>query len=147
MPSGRTHALATLVGAASLPLLLTYKGVEVKEAVAVGVGYLVSLLINPDADLNRRFPYRNPGRWPFWIVMFPYSRLLKHRSFLSHFPLIGTALRTLYVMVPVYVVMRLMGLEVSGPFLWVFIGLAISDTIHFVMDVISTSLKRRFHAF
>jgi len=52
------------------------------------------LMFGPDLDLLSR-PYKRWGylRW-IWI---PYQKMLRHRSILSHGPIIGTALRLLYL--------------------------------------------------
>jgi len=52
------------------------------------------LMFGPDLDIySRQFQ-----RWGFlrWIWL-PYQRSLRHRSFLSHGPIIGTTLRVIYL--------------------------------------------------
>lgn len=48
----------------------------------------------PDLDINSR-PYQRWGvlRWLWW----PYQRLIRHRSVLSHSPFLGTAIRISYL--------------------------------------------------
>lgn len=95
MPSGRTHDRITLWG---LPLLagtafsLTQSG---NLTLIVSGAFLFSgLMFGPDLDLHSR-PYKRwgPVRW-IWI---PYQKTLRHRSILSHGPIIGTTLRVLYL--------------------------------------------------
>ena len=62
---------------------------------ASGAGFLVGgLLLSPDLDTHS-----NPSRrWgPLKILWWPYRRLLRHRSLISHSPLIGTAGRLAYL--------------------------------------------------
>jgi len=95
MPSGRTHDRITLW---SLPFLtsltfgLTQSG---NVTLLVSGAFLFSgLMFSPDLDLQSR-PYKRwgPLRW-IWI---PYQKTLRHRSLLSHGPIIGTTLRVLYL--------------------------------------------------
>ena len=97
MPSGHTHDRITLwclpivVGIAiwlthSLPL-----------TVIICLSYLVGgFMLGPDLDIYS-IQYRRwgPLRW-IWL---PYQKALKHRSRLSHGPIIGTALRVVYLAV------------------------------------------------
>lgn len=94
MPSGRTHDRITLW---ALPVIagLTLIGSQSSQATLIVVAaYLFGgLMFSPDLDIHSR-PYQRWGllRW-IWL---PYRRL-GHRSWLSHGPLVGTALRLLYL--------------------------------------------------
>lgn len=95
MPSGRTHDRITLW---SLPVVaaLTYTQTRSsKLTLLVAGGFLFSgLMFGPDLDIySRQFQRWGWLRW-IWI---PYQKSLHHRSFLSHGPAIGTALRVLYL--------------------------------------------------
>jgi uncharacterized metal-binding protein len=95
MPSGQTHDRITLW---ALPLVA---GVTFWQTRNSGVTLLVAggfmfggLMFGPDLDIYSR-QYQ---RWGFlrWIWL-PYQKSLRHRSFLSHGPIIGTTLRVLYL--------------------------------------------------
>lgn len=95
MPSGRTHDRITLwilPVVAVLTFGLTQSG---SLTLLVSGGFLFGgLMFGPDLDIySRQFQ-----RWGFlrWIWI-PYQKSLRHRSFLSHGPIIGTALRSLYL--------------------------------------------------
>ena len=95
MPSGRTHDRITffiLPVVAVLTLVQTQSG---SLTLLVSGGFLFGgLMFGPDLDIySRQFQ-----RWGFlrWIWI-PYQKSLRHRSFLSHGPIIGTALRSLYL--------------------------------------------------
>ena len=94
MASGQAHDRATWLvalpfGALWWPLL-GFAGL-----VTASLAFLVGgLLLSPDLD-TRSNPSRRwgPLRWLWW----PYRRLLRHRSLLSHSPLLGTSGRLLYL--------------------------------------------------
>ncbi|MCL2925064.1 MAG: metal-binding protein [Trichodesmium sp. MAG_R04] len=118
MPSGRTHDRITLW---SLPIVtgLSFGLVHSTHlTLFVSGGFLFSgLMFGPDLDINSR-QFQRWG-WFKWLWR-PYQRSLNHRSFLSHGPIIGTALRLLYLLnwLVVLVVLssiidKLLGLELS----------------------------------
>ena len=95
MASGRVHDRATLLvcfpfGLAVWPLL------GAKAAVLGGAAFVIGgLWLSPDLDTRSR-PLRRwgPLRWIWW----PYRQLIPHRSLFSHGPLIGMALRLLWLL-------------------------------------------------
>jgi uncharacterized metal-binding protein len=97
MPSGRTHDRITLW---SLPIVagVTFERTQSGElTLLVASGFLLGgLMLGPDLDIHSR-QYRRWGglRW-LWL---PYRKYVRHRSFLSHGPLIGTTVRLLYLAV------------------------------------------------
>jgi len=118
MPSGCTHDRITLW---SLPIVtgLSFGLVHSTHlTLFVSGGFLFSgLMFGPDLDINSR-QFQRWG-WFKWLWR-PYQRSLNHRSFLSHGPIIGTALRLLYLLnwLVVLVVLssiidKLLGLELS----------------------------------
>ncbi len=94
MPSGRTHDQITLW---CLPMVagFTYNQTHSGDLTLLVSGsfLLGGLMFGPDLDIYSR-QYQRWG-WLRWIWL-PYQKSLHHRSFLSHGPLIGTALRLLY---------------------------------------------------
>ncbi|MBE9227085.1 metal-binding protein [Phormidium sp. LEGE 05292] len=95
MPSGRTHDRITLW---ILPVVAVLTFGQTQSGILtllVSGGFLFGgLMFGPDLDIYSR-QYQ---RWGFlrWIWI-PYQKSLRHRSFLSHGPIIGTALRSLYL--------------------------------------------------
>lgn len=67
------------------------------------------LMFGPDLDIYSR-QYQRWGllRW-IWI---PYQKSLRHRSFLSHGPIIGTTLRVLYLG-SIAVIVAIVGLAIA----------------------------------
>jgi len=121
MPSGRTHTLASLAAAA----LLAPSGIPAAIGCAVGV------VLTPDLDLPR-----GPRLWRLYWT--PYERVMGHRSRLSHFPILGTALRIVYALPLLLPWLVLFGYSDA----WLpdvgagCMGLILSDVLHCVMDVI-----------
>lgn len=110
MPSGKVHAISTVMaGGIAAPLLYTLGHVSTGETLAFAAGCLAGLIITPDLDI-RQFIYaeqvvRHSGGWlgrilaGLWYALWwPYAHLIPyHRHPLSHLPLVGTALRALYL--------------------------------------------------
>ena len=95
MPSGQTHDRITLW---SLPVVT---GLTIGLTRSSNLTLLVSggflfggLMLSPDLDLHSR-PFKRWG-WLRWIWI-PYQKTMRHRSILSHGPLVGTTLRVLYL--------------------------------------------------
>lgn len=95
MPSGRTHDRITLW---SLPLVagLAFERTRSSSAtLLIAAGFLFSgLMFGPDLDIYSH-QYRRWG-WLRWIWL-PYRRGMRHRSVLSHGPIVGTVIRILYL--------------------------------------------------
>jgi uncharacterized metal-binding protein len=94
MASGRHHDRATWL------LALPFGGLWWPALGLGGLGVaslaflLGGLLLSPDLDTRS-----NPSqRWgPLGLLWWPYRKLLRHRSLLSHSPLLGTAIRLAYL--------------------------------------------------
>ncbi|MEB3357821.1 MAG: metal-binding protein [Synechococcales bacterium] len=97
MPSGRTHDRITLW---SLPAVVVLSLLRTRSGgltLAIAAGFLFgALMLGPDLD-TRSIHYKRWGvfRW-IWI---PYRGSMKHRSPLSHWPIVGTVVRVTYVLV------------------------------------------------
>lgn len=171
MADGRTHELATktlavclFVGQMGNGVLL--HGYPVRDtifsALALSAGTLAGLFLTPDLDIDagsmseeevRRISPFGENIW--WVYWYPYRILIPHRSFLSHFPIIGTLGRLLYLSIPYLIITGITYFIAPGVFgllalagLWLIffpyfqmfvLGLAGSDLLHFFMD------QRIFH--
>ncbi|MDH6099144.1 metal-binding protein [Anabaenopsis sp. FSS-46] len=95
MPSARTHDRITLY---SLPLIAGVTLWQTRSSnltLLVASGFMFSgLMFGPDLDIySRQFQ-----RWGFLrCIWLPYQKNLRHRSMLSHGPIIGTTLRVIYL--------------------------------------------------
>jgi uncharacterized metal-binding protein len=95
MPSGRTHDSITLW---MLPILAgaTFGLTQRAEVtVLITAGFLFGgLMFGPDLDIHStQYKRWGPLRW-IWL---PYRKLMRHRSLLSHGPIIGTVGRVCYL--------------------------------------------------
>ncbi|NES79777.1 MULTISPECIES: metal-binding protein [unclassified Okeania] len=163
MPSGSTHDRITLW---SLPIVTSLSFGLIRSThltLFVSGSFLFSgLMFGPDLDINSR-QFQRWG-WFKWLWR-PYQTSLNHRSFLSHGPIIGTALRLLYIltwlgMVVVFglIIDELLGLEWSilgfVESLWqslslhyqeviaLLVGLELGAMSHSVSDWSSSAYKR-----
>lgn len=149
-PDGYYHGLITLF---LMPVAFTAGvvwGVIIGDAapiILVTLGNLAGLFIEPDLDQEmvtssewRVVKLLGPLPGSIWSAFWmPYAMLMKHRG-MSHWPIIGTLTRALYLLVPAVVV----SIVAVGHALWVwdylpymiqfFVGLCISDIGHWVRD-------------
>lgn len=140
MSSGKRHAQASLVLSVPLAVLVYAKTHNVELAVSAGVGCgFVGQLSSPDLDdFGITRSEWSAVRWfkivgVAWVALWlPYGYIFKHRRAWSHAPVIGTAGRVAYMMIPLLI------LGVSVPVnVWTVggvIGLGVSDLAHWVMD-------------
>jgi len=126
MPSGRTHDRITLW---SLPLVaaLTFGLTRSSNLTLLVSGSFLfgGLMFGPDLDIYS-CQYQRWGWFkPIWL---PYQKSLRHRSFLSHGPLIGTALRILYlaIWIAVFGVLGLAMAQKIGNLGWNWLDLVFS---------------------
>ena len=96
MAMGRSHDRAT--GLLALPFgLLWWPWLGPGAALAAALAFLLGgLWLSPDLDTRSNATRRWGLLQPLW---WPYRRLLRHRSLISHSPLLGSAGRLLYLAV------------------------------------------------
>ncbi len=157
MPNGKTHALSTLLTAGALGAGMYFlAGQPFTTAVVAAGGCLAGLLINPDLDIRHSTESRRlvrqtagPVLGAFWAgLWWPYSHLLipSHRHPLSHLPLVGTAIRLIYLLIMYFLIWGLFRLAfplplfpqlplTSGQYWWGIGGLALADMLHTMMDL------------
>lgn len=150
LPSGRFHTACsvTVAGAAFGSLLF----VSPDAAIPCAVGALAGVLITPDLDLHGNITYHFVKKYfgliAYWIwagVWWLYASVCKHRGFISHFPAISTAGRLLYLglwILPFYLYYK-WDLKLEPWMLWGVLGLVLSDTAHFLLDVLDSRLGGR----
>ena len=95
MPSGRTHdqiTLGMLPGVAITTLILSRSA---SLTLSLSAAFLFSgLMFGPDLDIYS-VQYK---RWGWLrVIWLPYQKLLHHRSWFSHGPIIGTVIRLAYL--------------------------------------------------
>jgi uncharacterized metal-binding protein len=145
MPSGRVHALGSVV--LSVPVSFFTLGATSHSALALaaGGGCLAGIFLTPDLDQESissseysliKYTMGLGFLWAmFW---YPYARLCKHRSPISHWPILGTMGRLLYLCIPIVAYHYFSGWQMPQHwirFLYFSIaGLALSDTLHWLFD-------------
>jgi uncharacterized metal-binding protein len=149
MASGRSHDRATWILA--LPFgALWWPWLGLAGVAAAGGAFLLGgLLLSPDLD-TRSNPTRRWG--PLRLLWWPYRRLLRHRSLLSHSPLLGTAGRLIYLaatLLAICLLLQPLGgpppqqLLAAGGTLWqtqrplvvaALVGLEASSWLHLIQD-------------
>ena len=188
MPDGKTHTTASVMLALTSSVAMLAKGVPTDIVIYGAAGCLSNVLLSPDLDIDSGYIGDGIVRkylggfigWVWRTVWLPYSKVVKHRSVVSHFPVIGTVVRLFYLYfwyqaismtinvalffagwsIPVYQMpLKEMLSAWAGTTLWTpvgadtyffVLGLCTSDTLHAVMDVMSTGIKatrRKIHAY
>lgn len=153
MPNGKTHAKITTVVSVLIPMAAISYGVPVLSSIVMCIGATLGLAINPDLDLSEnrvrndvRHPVRNIIKTIWDLYWFPYGRLIHHRSLVSHSPIFGTLIRSIYmspiIFSIIYILSQIMpDRSIFNIFVLLFIGLCISDIFHIVADVIVSEAK------
>lgn len=131
-------------------------------------GYLFSTFyLSPDLDL----PQSNPSqRWGVLKILWvPYQMLFSHRSFFSHFPVISSILRLVYIFLPIFILTFIIfkivdeiffesaitmllqkeivanNIEIESYIKYTFIyfsyGVIMADLFHIVLDITVSSLN------
>lgn len=135
MPSGRVHTTATiLLAIGTFPLANP----------PLTAGVLSGLILSPDLDVDDGFiglaHLRRvgclgnvlSGIWrAFW---YPYSKIVPHRSPISHSIIFGTVVRVGYLILPLLALSFFVPVSVESWFGVWFVGLCLSDALHIVMD-------------
>jgi uncharacterized metal-binding protein len=171
MPNGTVHSTASALLAIAAPTAAVLLQQPIPPALAISAGCLVGLVLTPDLDVDDgcisiEFVRHTLGRIPALIwqaIWWPYAVLIQHRSWLSHGPVISTLIRLAYVAAGPALVWWLVDQHYPLPAVhfqyydWMgfaLAGLMLADTLHFVLDVVTTGLKheawklhhrRRFH--
>jgi uncharacterized metal-binding protein len=128
-------------------------GNHLPTAAACALGCVLGVPLTPDLDqegLNSS--EHSIIKWTFglgfiWVMLwYPYARLCKHRSPLSHWPLLGTLGRLLYMTVFVGIAVAL-GWKIpplpTALLSWGLGGLALSDGAHWLLDSTLGDRRRR----
>ena len=148
MASWKGHGRTTMALVVPAALLAEHGTGDLMVGVWVGLGVLCGLIIDPDLDLttptgsNIRVMTANPFLGRLWnLFWYPYGRLIPHRHFLSHGPIIGTIGRVMYLLaVPAALALISgYGAQFTAVFTGIFfvywvVGLIISDVGHFLLD-------------
>ena len=96
MASGTDHDKSTRFWAAPFAIVMGLF-LNVQSGLIGGAAFLVGgLWLSPDLDTNSIAKKRWGILQHLW---WPYRKLIPHRSFLSHGPFLGTAVRIIYILI------------------------------------------------
>jgi uncharacterized metal-binding protein len=158
MASGRVHAACSVVLAAVSYGVVAGALGDFRASAACAAGCVMGIFMTPDLDQEGLSSSENAliklslGIGFLWLMLwYPYARAIKHRSPLSHFPILGTAGRLFYLFcvaaIPAY-----FGYRLKAPpdafwplFGWGVVGLALSDLGHYIFDLKWRDAPRRRH--
>lgn len=169
MASGSTHATISVIAATAIQFV-PETVVQPTFSILASVGCLVGCIISPDLDIDGRIygdsviERQSSLFAQYWrLLWYPYREALKHRSFWSHFPLVSTLIRLIYLCCPLIIVLikdqpssssvkvmlfSLVSQVLAIPFwglvylawmypteaMWGVAGLAVSDFLHWIAD-------------
>jgi uncharacterized metal-binding protein len=163
MPNGKAHASATVVLAAGLGVIsIGLRQDPIVTTSALVGGCLAGLVLTPDLDVDRgsishRIVKRSAGLligFAWHLFWYPYSRIMPHRSWYSHMPVFSTFFRVVYLFALPALLWWLVSMAITLPefripaMTWypvAFLGLVLSDTLHAVMDITDSFVKRRVY--
>ncbi len=93
MASGRNHDLSILFTTPIIGIIGISHSLEL-GIIAVSSHYLAGMFLSPDLDTLSK-PFK---RWGvFKIIWIPYQKMIPHRSPLSHAPILGSTIRSIYL--------------------------------------------------
>jgi len=145
MPNGYVHNRFTIIlGVLTIPASLLF--VDPQTAMWYGAGVALGIIMTPDldqAEIHSVTPQQMVGNALgefaeniYRVIWFPYGLFISHRSWVSHFPVVGTAIRLLYLYVLYWCAcwtLRIEPIPLQVPIPLV-VGLVIADTQHFILD-------------
>jgi uncharacterized metal-binding protein len=159
MPGFWGHTAGNTLVFAGTTVVMASQHWSVADIAAADTGILIAnFILSPDMDL---FNSRSMSDWGLMrLFWWPYAKLVKHRD-MMHFPILGTAVRWLYmiavlvlVIIPIAILFRNIGFSLSfdgevsiifwylGYLADMLLGAALADTMHYVLDVTTTRIKR-----
>lgn len=148
MASGIAHIKATYITIIPTGIATGIALTSVPHGVGAAIGCFLGIAMTPDLDqisisksewrLVKKF---GPFGFLWCSYWWLYARIIPHRSFWSHFPIVGTVIRTLYITIPIIGLCIWKGYAPNIPQFVIdiliggFIGLSVSDTLHWAMDL------------
>ena len=143
MPSGKVHSIACLAVAGVSAPATFFLGGSIEQVIAVGGGALCGIIISCDLDVDSGHIGDSIIRKYFGLIvekiidvmLYPYRKIFKHRGFWSHFPVISTLIRLLYLSIWIGPIIYWLGWwEWKSWMAWWVGGLMLSDAVHGALD-------------
>lgn len=103
MSSGKKHNRTSILLSFVSFGAIAYLTHSPEISLVVSLGTLSGIPLTPDLDVlptvdNERIKKRAPMLWRWY--WFPYADIIKHRAMISHFPVLSTIVRLLYISLP-----------------------------------------------
>lgn len=152
MADGRTHAKYNMIGigvATAVATLSLAQSPAENAAFAAGIllGAIGGTIWTPDIDHAKItheehrifYLFGNTIGWLHHIYWIPYEKVMPHRSIFSHVPVLSTALRICYLLIPYFCYLYTHHLPIPNFYhqTWwtaLFIAWSCQDLIHFALD-------------
>lgn len=153
MPSGEVHYH---LYRSMMPFAILIGGVAMFYSIITGLGFIIGYLILGrylDPDLDQVSILSAEGRMMRELGIFgallagyfvPYAYMMRwaggHRSFLTHFPFVSTFIRLLYLLLPGFIILIILGITDLPSYFWngllgIWLGLSYADTMHWTQDL------------
>lgn len=144
MASGKVHNAVSVIASVPTGLAVTALYGPGPGAISA-LGCLLGIAVGPDNDMLTITEYewwivkKTMGLGYVWLGYWgPYATIFKHRSFWSHFPVVSTAIRILYIIPILYIISLVINIPfwdfLWDTFWWIGVGLMVSDTLHWILD-------------
>lgn len=145
MASGATHDKITLILTPISYVVMAHYVPPLAPFTALGCA--ANLWLSPDLDTVSK-PFK---RWGILrLIWLPYLKLVKHRSLISHSPVLSTLIRVTYLVGPAIAVGHLAGVDLvqwlpmwRSELLAALAGLMVADVGHLCADGIPLGKRRR----
>lgn len=154
MSSGVVHTKTTMITALLAGTASSFLGADMGYSIIGTFGIMLGVILSPDLDLSDtgfhglyilRVLFGEYFSRVFQAYWTPYSMIVRHRSWISHAPIISTAIRLMYLFAPLVIVLIILGYRINEDsiisLIVLFSGIALSDCMHIAMDVLSTGIK------
>lgn len=129
MPNYKTHDKLLLCALPVTSAAIYYITKDIHTSVQISLAtWLANRYVSPDLDMDSIMNKR--WGW-FYFIWFPYNRVIKHRSWISHTYLISATIRFVYL---IGCVAPLVWLYKPDFLTYVWLGIVISDLIHITAD-------------
>jgi uncharacterized metal-binding protein len=148
--SGKTHASISCALAVVLGPVVAAWTNEITAGLCFAGGCVLGVFISPDLDqeqktiseaLVAKLPVLG---WLFRLYFYPYAWVFPHRSPFTHLPFLGTVIRALYIVIPLFILSICKIPDalynffllpyLSWHMLWLLAGLCASDIFHWMAD-------------
>lgn len=136
MPSGKIHSQDSIIIATGIAAFSIANSLDF---IPSAIGALTGIILSPDLDQDdltiselsiiRKAPAIG---WLFYLYWFPYAKIIPHRHWSSHWPVVGTLGRILYL-TPLWYALSYFQFDLYNLRYWL-IGLALSDLAHWLRD-------------